>query len=106
MRAIPYIPQSRSGSNPDPDFNGNIEKAMSYFPRLVHYNEKYLEAFNNSNYILIGREMARYYGLGIGEKINLLFPKGAYLSKDINIKQQVFTIAGFIVRASTNLIPI
>ena len=34
-------------------------------------------------------------GLGLGERINLLLPKGAYLSKDINIKPQSFIIAGF-----------
>ena len=87
LRAIPYISKFKSA--------GDVEKSMAYFPRLVHYNKKYIKAFDRGNYVLVGREMARYYGLRLGKRINLLFPKGAYLSKDINIKQKVFTIAGF-----------
>ena len=89
LRAIPYIFNSSS------TFSEDIEKGLSYFPRLVHYNKKYLKAFSKGPYVLVGREMARYYGLELGRKINLLFPKGAYLGKDINIQQKSFIIAGF-----------
>ncbi len=83
MRALPYIPGK------------DVQKSMQYFPPLVHYNKSYLRNFNGGSYILIGREMARYYGLQIGEKVNLLLPRGGFLKKDIKINQHAFTIAGF-----------
>ena len=95
LRAIPCISKLSSGSENRFESDSSVEKAMAYFPRLVHYNKKYIRSFDRGNYVLIGREMARHYGLQVGNRISLLFPKGAYLSKDLDIKQKSFIIAGF-----------
>ena len=72
-----------------------LRQKMQYFPHLVHYNKKYLQRFDKGNYVLIGREMARNYGLQIGKTIRLLLPRGGFLNRDIHINQQIFVIAGF-----------
>ena len=83
LRALPLVPAD------------NILESMVYFPRLIHYNKKYLQRFNNGNYVLIGREMARHYGLQVGSKLRLLLPRGVFIDRNINIREHNFTIAGF-----------
>ena len=83
LRALPYIPSK------------DLEKRMHYFPELVHYDQKYIQNFNKGNYVIIGREMARYYDFQVGDKIHLLLPKGGFINKNFDIGQKQFTIAGF-----------
>ena len=84
MHALPFVRQTTT-----------LRQKMQYFPRLVHYNKKYLQRFDKGNYVLIGREMARNYGLQIGNTIRLLLPRGGFLNRDIQVNQQRFVIAGF-----------
>ena len=90
LRGIPLVPLKKGK-----DKKNDIEESFAYFPRIVHYNKRYLERFKGGNYVLIGREMARYYGLNLGDRISILFPKGGFLSKNIAIQEQSFRIAGF-----------
>ncbi len=65
------------------------------FPPIVHYNRDYLLNFNEDNYVLVGREMARYYGWRVGQRIQLFMPRGGLLTRGIQVRQAEFTIAGF-----------
>lgn len=67
------------------------------YPRLVHYNQEFLNDFSGGNYVLVGREMARYFGWQVGDRIRLFLPRGGNLSREsiAEINQQDFRIAGF-----------
>ncbi len=67
------------------------------YPPLVHYNQDYLNDFDGGNYVLVGREMARYFGWQVGDRIRLFLPLGGNLSREsiAQINQQDFRIAGF-----------
>ncbi len=77
------------------DKNKNIEGQFRYFPHIIYYNKQYLEKFDTGNYVLIGREMARIYGLQLGDSIKLLIPKGGLLNTNIDVSTFNFIIAGF-----------
>ncbi len=99
LRAVPFLNAKKIKNDPKAlDTLSldtlSIEERAKYFPPLVYYNEKYLKKFNRGRYVILGREMARYYGLRLGERIHLLLPKGGFLSTDIKIKQESFIIAG------------
>ncbi|MDH5655762.1 MAG: FtsX-like permease family protein, partial [Spirochaetia bacterium] len=68
---------------------------LSNFPNLVHYNKEYLQNFNRGKYIIIGREMARYYGWQVGDRLRFYVPQGGNLSRNMNIISEEFIIAGF-----------
>lgn len=65
------------------------------FPRLVHYNRDFLNRFNGGNYVLVGREMARYFGWQVGTRVRILLPRGGMLARGIEVRQEEFVIAGF-----------
>ncbi len=65
------------------------------YPRLVHYNRDYLRNFNDGNYVLVGRELARYFGWRVGHRIRLFVPRGGVLTRGIQVREAEFTIAGF-----------
>ena len=67
------------------------------YPRLVHYNQDFLNRYKGGNYVLVGREMARYFGWQVGDRIRLFLPRGGRLSREsiAQINQQDFRIAGF-----------
>ena len=83
LRALPV--------NPDELKEGNL----SDFPELVHYNKDLLQKFNNGKYVIIGREMARYYGWQVGDRLRFYVPQGGTLSKNMQIVSDEFVIAGF-----------
>ena len=53
----------------------NIEKSFKLFPKLVYYDKQKLEKFENENFALIGREMARIYGLRLEIKLTYFYLK-------------------------------
>lgn len=65
------------------------------FPTIVHYNQDLMQRLNGGNYVIVGREMARHYGWQVGDRIRLFLPRGAALTRDLQISQQDFVIAGF-----------
>lgn len=65
------------------------------YPEIVHYNQDFLEGFEMGNYVLVGREMARFYGWQVGDKIKLYMPQGGSLGKKMKVLQDTFKIAGF-----------
>ncbi len=65
------------------------------FPRIVHYNKDMLQDFDYGNYVIVGREMARYYGWQVGDRIRLLMPQGGSLGRNMRVLQDEFVIAGF-----------
>lgn len=65
------------------------------FPRMVHFDQEFLDGFNYGNYVIIGREMARYYNWRVGDKIRLILPREGKLSRDLKVQQEEFRIAGF-----------
>lgn len=69
---------------------------LNDFPRLVHYKQELLKKFNKGNYALVGREMARYYGWELGDRVRLILPRGAVLSKGVQVSQAEFIIAGYV----------
>ncbi len=83
IRAIPVKPEEL--------LTGNLRD----FPRIVHYNKEYLSRFNDGKYVLVGREMARYYGWQVGDTVRLFLPKGGALTRGMQIRQEDFIIAGF-----------
>lgn len=64
------------------------------FPRLVHSNRQLLERLNSGNYVIVGREMARYFGWSLGSRIRLLVPQGGVLTRGIQVREEEFVIAG------------
>ncbi|MCB1173543.1 MAG: ABC transporter permease [Leptospiraceae bacterium] len=66
------------------------------FPRLVHYKQEYLDRLNKGNYVLVGREMARYYHWRLGDRIRLILPGGGVISRGVQVRQAEFVIAGFV----------
>lgn len=84
LRAIPVTDQE-------------LEQArLKDFPRLVHFNQDYLRRMNREPFVLVGREMARYYGWSIGDRIRLFLPKGGIVTRGVQISQADFRIAGFV----------
>ncbi len=74
----------------------DIEKGeLKDFPRIVHYDIDLLRRFKGGNFVIIGREMARYYGWKVGDRIKLYLPQGGSISKGMQIRQEDFRIAGF-----------
>ncbi len=71
------------------------EEQLHLFPRLIHYNRQLLAQFHRGNYILVGRELARFYGWQVGESVHLYLPRGGILRQGTEISEQEFTIAGF-----------
>ncbi len=65
------------------------------FPRLVHINRTYLEQLNRGNFVIVGREMARFFGWQIGSRIRLLVPQGGVLTRGIQVREEEFIVAGF-----------
>ncbi|MCB1324113.1 MAG: ABC transporter permease [Spirochaetales bacterium] len=65
------------------------------YPRIVYFRKELLENFNRGNYVLVGREMARYYGWDVGDRIRLFLPRGGRLARGIEVRQEEFIIAGF-----------
>jgi lipoprotein-releasing system permease protein len=83
VRAIPVDPESlKSGHLKD-------------YPELVHYDRQFLEQYDKGNYVIVGREMARFYGWQVGETISLVMPQGAMMRKGMGIRREQFVIAGF-----------
>ncbi|MBE7438577.1 MAG: ABC transporter permease [Spirochaetales bacterium] len=70
-------------------------EGMNYFPRIVHHQKDLLEDFDGRNRILIGREMARYYGLRIGDRLRLYMPAQGLLREEGDVARGDFVIAGF-----------
>ena len=66
------------------------------FPHIVHYQDDLLKGFSGGPYILVGRRLARHYGWKVGDSVSLLIPAGGRLSRDLQIGQGRFRIAGFI----------
>lgn len=85
-KGIRGIPTEKSGLQ-----TGHLKD----FPEIVHYNKQYLEQFDQGNYIIIGREMARFYGWQVGDTVHLVLPQGGSLRKGMNIRREEFIIAGF-----------
>ncbi len=83
LRAVPLTKSPR------------LLERFRHFPDIIHYRDAYLRKLHKGNYVLIGREMARYYGLQIGSKIELLLPKGAYLRTAFDIQRASFRVAAF-----------
>jgi len=72
-----------------------LDGTLKDYPRIVHYNKDFLEHYNDGNYVLVGREMARFFGWQVGDTIRLFLPRGGTLARGLQIRQQDFTIAGF-----------
>lgn len=68
---------------------------LSDFPDIVHYDEAVLKNFKGGNVVIVGREMARYYGWEVGDQIRLFMPRGGTLNRGMQIRQQNFIIGGF-----------
>ena len=83
VRAVPVKPdQLKSGRLDD-------------FPPLVHYDQRLLDHMNDRNMVIIGREMARYYGWNVGDTITLFLPAGGILTRGMQIKRADLVIAGY-----------
>lgn len=76
----------------EPDLrNGKLPN----YPHLVHYNLYYMNKYSGGDYILVGREMARYYGWQLGDRVKLYLPRGAVYRRNPDIRNRYFTVAGF-----------
>ena len=95
LRGIPYVRGEAIANNSGKDEEMLLMDSMRYFPKLIHYNKKHIANFDRGNYVLVGREMARFYNLYLGQKIDLLLPQGGILDRRIDIQQRSFIIAGF-----------
>lgn len=83
IRAIPVYPEEvQTGSLRD-------------FPELIHYDVSYLKKMNEENIAIIGKEMARYYGWQLGDRIVVFLPKGGILARGVQIQRAEFVIGGF-----------
>ena len=65
------------------------------FPEIVHYKEELLRQLVEGDSILVGREVASYYRWQLGDKVRLLLPRGGILSRNMQVTQHTFVIAGF-----------
>lgn len=65
------------------------------FPTLVHYDQRLLDRFADDNMVIVGREMARFYGWQVGDTITLFLPAGGVMTRGMQIKRADFTIAGY-----------
>lgn len=65
------------------------------FPPLVHYKKELLQQFPRGDVILVGREVARYYGWQLGDRIRVYLPQGGVLRRNMQVGRHTFTIAGF-----------
>ena len=83
VRAVPVTQEELAGGR------------LKDYPELVHYDADLLKKFSSGNYILVGREMARYYGWELGDRITLYMPRGGVISRNLQIEKQRFRIAGF-----------
>ncbi len=83
VRALPVFDEDLT--------SGNLRE----FPRIVHYNRDLLRNFNNGNFVIVGRELARYYGWQVGDRIRLYLPQGGSITRGMNIQKEEFTIAGY-----------
>jgi len=83
VRAIPVDPQ------------GLKTGILRDYPEIVHYDKQYLEQFDQGNFVIVGREMARYFGWQVGDTISLVLPQGGSLRKGMQIRREQFVIAGF-----------
>ncbi len=98
IRAVPLLPETKPA---DGKVSGNKKsefdiKRMGYFPRLVHYDLKYMRKFQGGRYILVGRALARKEGWKIGTSVRIILPRGGSLSRSgLQAQQGYFTIAGF-----------
>ncbi len=72
-----------------------LKEKMLYFPPLIHYKMEYMKQFGKKNYVIIGREMARYYNLHLGDRVTLMLPSGGSLQEDFAAIRKNFMIAGF-----------
>jgi lipoprotein-releasing system permease protein len=68
---------------------------LQNFPRIVHYDRRLLKKFDSGNCVIVGREMARYYGWQVGDSIRLYMPRGGELTRNMQIRKEEFVIAGF-----------
>lgn len=83
IRAIPVYEEDLE--------NGNLKD----FPQLVHWDQNLLTAMNQKEIAIIGKEMARYYGWQVGDKITVFLPKGGIFSRGIQIQRVDLIIGGF-----------
>jgi len=75
---------------------GDLETGnLKDFPRIVHFNRRYLSRINGGNYAIIGRELARYYNWQVGDRIKLYMPQGGSLRRNMQVRVEEFVIAGF-----------
>ncbi|MFN3603629.1 MAG: ABC transporter permease [Leptonema sp. (in: bacteria)] len=65
------------------------------FPQLVHWDQNYLKNINSQNIAIIGKEMARFYGWQVGDKITVFLPKGGVFSRGMQIQRTELIIGGF-----------
>jgi lipoprotein-releasing system permease protein len=65
------------------------------FPTLVHFDQTLLHNINQANVAIIGREMARYYGWQVGDKITVFLPQGGIFARGMQIQRADLIIAGF-----------
>lgn len=84
VRAIPVDDNLES-------FSGELKD----YPRIVHYDRELMQYYKGGNFVIIGREMARYYGWQVGDRIRLYLPKGGSIRKGMDIREEEFKIAGF-----------
>ncbi|GIX42169.1 MAG: hypothetical protein KatS3mg129_1902 [Leptospiraceae bacterium] len=61
----------------------------------MHFDQTLLQKINNDNIAIIGREMAKYYGWQVGDKITVFLPKGGIFARGMQIQRADLTIAGF-----------
>ncbi|MCE9597358.1 MAG: FtsX-like permease family protein [Spirochaetia bacterium] len=77
------------------DAEGLKSGKLKDYPEIVHYNKQFLEQYDRGNYVIVGREMARFYGWQVGDTISVVLPQGAMMRKGMAIRREPFVIAGF-----------
>lgn len=76
--------------------NDQISKGqLDDFPPFVHYDQKLLDKMNTDDMVIVGREMARYYGWQVGDTITVFLPAGGVLTRGLQIKRANLKIAGY-----------
>lgn len=83
IRAIPVFTEDLNSGN------------LKNFPQLVHWDQNFIKFINQNNIAIIGKEMARYYGWQVGDKITVFLPKGGIFSRGIQIQRADLIIGGF-----------
>ncbi len=79
-----------------PVYQEDLEKGtLRDFPQLVHWDQNLLRAMNQQEIAIIGKEMARYYGWQVGDKITVFLPKGGIFSRGMQIQRADLVIGGF-----------